>query len=295
MALRMKLIVPVMVLSAMGAAMAGCGARTVDRERMHAAARASVVSVVMSPVADVSQEGNRAVLQAAVNRAFEQAQKDLAEVHSWTVVDLRRERKAKTLSAFGKVSDADMAFLFPDAEARKQVQGAVREELSVWKGGLVGAEGLLAVPRAAFAPGGNGPEGEPAVRQVMLQQAGRLCAELDVDAIIFVQVRAQITRPRPEAFIVTDNRTDGMLSMAQTLVVVDKSGRVIVDMGWPSLGKDARSRDLLPLYRGAGRAAVRDGNIDLSDPKGKVPHAFTALVDETARDLMTELRKAAGK
>jgi D-serine deaminase-like pyridoxal phosphate-dependent protein len=188
-----------------------------------------------------------------------------------------------------------MAVLFPEAKTRKRVQSAASGQLASWKDGLVAAEGLLAVPRSAFVPAGEAPETEPGVRQTMLRQAGRLCGDLGVDAVVFVQVRARITHPRPEAFIVMENRTDGKLSMAQTMVIVDRTGRIIVDMGWPSLGKDARSRDLLPLYRGAGRDAVSDGNIDLSDPKKKVPHAFIALADESAGDLMTALRKAAGK
>jgi len=288
--------VPVLlVLAAAWSAMTGCSARTVDQAGFTAASRVAVVSVVMPRVADMSRDGNRAVLQASVNRACEQAQKGLAAAHSWSVVDPVKERKGKAVLAFGKVSDGDMADLFPDAEERKRVRGLVLSELAAWKEQFVGAEGLPPVPRPAFARTDQDPQTDPSVRMVMLRQAGRLCGELQVDAVAFVHVRARIAHPRAEAFIVADNRTDGMLSMAQTMVIVDKTGRIIADMGWPPLDSDARARDLLPLYRGAGRDSVKDENIDLADPKKKVPLAFTALIDETAGDLLAALRKAAGK
>ena len=288
----MDMVAVLLVLSMAGAAMTGCGSRSVDQAGFQAAARVAVVSVVMSPVADAAREENRSVMQAAVNRASEQARNGLAGIRSWSVIDPVKEQKGKAVRSFGIVANGDLAGLFPDGEARKRAQGSVHAQLSAWKGELIGSEGLAVVPRSAFAPAEEGQETDPVVRTVMLQQAGTLCGALQVDAVAFVQVRARINHPRAAAFIVTDSRTDGMLTMAQTLVIIDRSGRVIVDMGWPPLDKIARSRDLLPLYRGAGRDAVRDENIDLGDPKKKIPAAFTALVDETAADLMTALRKA---
>jgi hypothetical protein len=116
-----------------------------------------------------------------------------------------------------------------------------------------------------------------------------------VDAIAFVHLRASITHPRAGTFIVTDNRTDGMLRMAATLVIVDRTGRVIADMGWPPLDDSARTRDLLPVYKGAGRDFVKEEFIDLADPKKKAAQAFSSLIEETVADLMLRFKTAAGK
>jgi hypothetical protein len=128
----------------------------------------------------------------------------------------------------------------------------------------------------------------------MLQQAGKLCTALDADAVAFVQFQATIDHPRPATFIVTDGRTDGALTMAATLVVVDRTGRIIVDLGQARPGDPGRTRDLLPLYKGAGKDAIKDENIDLSDPKKKVSQAFSGLIEETTADLMEAFKKAAG-
>ena len=274
---------------------AGCGGKKLDRQGLDAANRIAVVSVVMPRVADISRQQNRAVLQASVNRALERVLAGLAGVHSWSVLDPVKERQGKVVQAFGMVSDADLAALFPRAEERVRVTGLVSQELSRWKEAFLGAEGLPVVPRRAFASDDEGPQPDSAVQQVMLAEAGRLCATLKVDAVAFFHLRASITHPRESAFIVTDGRTDGMLRMAATMVLVDKTGRIIVDRGWPRLDDTARTRDLLPVYRGAGKDFVKEENIDLADPRKKVALAFNALADEAVADLLAELKAAAGK
>jgi hypothetical protein len=147
----------------------------------------------------------------------------------------------------------------------------------------------------AFLTDDEDPQPEEAVRKVMLQEAGRLCAALKVDAVAFVHLRASISHPRESTFIVSDSRTDGMLRMAATMVIVDKTGRIIVDRGWPRLDEAARSKDLLPLYKGAGKDFVKEENIDLGDTRKKVPNAFSTLTDEAIADLLEDLRTAVGK
>jgi hypothetical protein len=171
----------------------------------------------------------------------------------------------------------------------------VGKALSLWKEAFLGAEGLPVVPRKAFLADDEGPQPEEAVRTVMLHEAGRLCAALKVDAVAFVHLRASISHPRESAFIVSDNRTDGMLSMAATMVIVDRTGRIILDRGWPRLDETAATKDLLPLYKGAGKDFVKDENIDLGDTRKKVPQAFSALTDDAIEDLTADLKTAMGK
>ena len=274
----------------------GCGGgKRLDLQAMGASARIAVVSVVMNRVADMSHEANRAVMQTAVNRASEEVTTRLAGVHSWSILDPVKEKKGKTVQAFGKVSDADLTPLFPAPEERVRAAAAVQQDLSKWKTAFIGAEGLPAIPRRAFVADDEGPQPEASVRQVMLQEAGKLCAALQVDAVAFVHLRASITHPRESAFIVSDGRTDGMLRMAATLVIVDKTGRIIADRGWPRLDDSARTKDLLPLYKGAGRDFVKEENIDLGDSRKKISQAFTALTDEVVADLIADLKAAAGK
>jgi hypothetical protein len=83
--------------------------------------------------------------------------------------------------------------------------------------------------------------------------------------------------------------------MAATMVIIDKTGRIIVDRGWPPLDESARSTDLLPLYKGVGKDFVKEENIDLGDTRKKVSHAFSTLTDEAIADLLVDLKAAVGK
>ncbi|MHB8843820.1 MAG: hypothetical protein ACYC7L_03650 [Nitrospirota bacterium] len=284
-----------LVLSALLPLAIGCGGKHLDRQGLEATARISVVSVVIPRVADISRGHNRAVLQASVDRALDNVIAGLSGLHGWKVIDPGKDKKGRTVQAFGKVSDADLVALFPAAGERNRVVADLGQALSQWKDSFLGAEGLPVIPRKAFLTDDEGPQPEGTVQKVMLQEAGRLCGALNVDAVAFVHLRASLSHPREGAFIVSDNRTDGMLRMAATLVIVDKAGRIIVDRGWPRLDETAAAKDLLPLYKGAGKNFVKEENIDLGDARKKVQQAFNTLTDEAVAALIADLKAALAK
>ncbi|MEK6742916.1 MAG: hypothetical protein AABZ15_04875 [Nitrospirota bacterium] len=274
--------------------LSGCGGAHLDREGFSASGRIAVVSVVLPRIADTAKDGNRTVLQASANEALGRISTGLASAHTWKVLDPAKYRGGKAVKAFGNITDSDLASLFPAPEEQARVRDLVKTELAAWKKGSIGAEGLLVVPRSAFLPEQGGPNRDPGVQQAMLQQAGKLCTALGVDAVAFAQFSASIDHPRPATFIVSEGRTDGALTMTATLVVVDRTGRIIVDLGQDRPGDPTRTRDLLPLYKGAGKDSITYENIDLGDPKKKIAQAFSRLIEETTADLMEAFKKAAG-
>lgn len=267
-----------------------CSSSLVLRRDLDATGRVALVSTVLPRVVDNKREANQQVLQAAADHAAAQVRSGLAAAHTWKVLDATKIGGGKAVLSLGKVSEKDLADLFPQAGEQIKIRDAVLAARTAWNEQFLGAGGLAIVPREALRPDEERALTDPAVRTMMLDQAGRLCTALQVDAVAFAHVRYSITHPRENAFIVTDDRTDGLLSLSATLVVVDKTGKVIVDMGVRSVDERSRSRDLLPLYRGAGKDAVQAANIDLADPKKKVEKAFTALIEEAVADLMDDLK-----
>lgn len=273
----------------------GCMAGAiVKKDSVAETGRIAIVSVVMPRIADTAREGNRSVLQTMVERALVRVQSDLKTVSNWTVLDPAVYKDSSGVMSFTEISDEEIAALFPSAEERKTARGMIEREVSQWKRAFIGAKSHPIVPHSAFVPDQGEKSGLAALPPFMQKHATRMCAALHVDAVAFVHVLVSITHPRPKTFIVSGNRTDGAIHAAQTMVIVDKSGQIIVDMGWPSLDK-ARSRDLLPLYAGSGQEAVRQENIDLGDPKNKIAQAFSSLIDETAADMIKNLKKAAAR
>ncbi len=269
----------------------GCGGRMVQRpDLLNAAGRIALVSTVMPRVADTSREANRKVLQATIDHGAAQIRTGLVGIRPWKVLDAAAVDHGKAILSFGNVSHYDLSALFPDVNEQNRVREEAVAQAEQWRERFIGAAGLPVIPREAFAPDDGEPVKDPSIRAVLLDQAGKLCAALQVDAVAFVQVRCTVAHPREKAFIVTDERTDGMLALSATLVVVDKTGNIIVDMGARPVNERSPSRDLLPLYRGAGKDAIAEANIDLADPKKKISQAFPALIDEAFADLMASLK-----
>ncbi len=288
-----RIINALLAAAAVSAALTGCMAgAVVQKESIAETNRIAIVSVVMPRIADTARESNRAALQTVVERALVRVQADLKTVRSWTVVDTADYKGGSAVMSFGRVSDEEIAALFPSGEERKTAREMIERELPQWKRSFIGAKGLPIVPRSALVPEKGENSALAMVPLVMQKHAARLCSALNVDAVAFVHVPASITHPRPKTFIVSGNRTDGAIHAAQTMVIVDKTGRIIADMGWPSLAKGARSRDLLPLYLGSGQDAVRQDHIDLGDPKNKIVQEFSSLIDETTSDMIESLKKA---
>ncbi len=291
-----RIISALLVAVAVPAALAGCmGGVMVKKDGIAETNRIAIVSVVMPRIADTAKESNRTALQTFVERALVRVQADLKSVRNWTVVDPDGYKGSPAVMSFGAVSDCELKVLFPSDREHTTAKETIVRQLSQWKETFVGAKGLPIVPRSALVRDRGEKSVSAMVPPVMQNHAARLCGVLNVDAVAFVHVLASITHPRPKTFIVSGNRTDGTLRVAQTIVIVDKTGRIIADMGWPALDGHARSRDLLPLYVGSGQDAVKQENIDLGDPKNKIAQAFSLLIDETAVDMTTSLRKAAAR
>jgi hypothetical protein len=285
-----------MAVAAVQVVLTGCmGGVMLKKDSIAETGRIAIVSVVIPRIADTDKESNRTALQIFVERAFVRVQSDLKTVRNWTVVDPMSYKGGPAVMSFSAVSDGEIAALFPSAKERKTAKAMIARELSQWKQAFIGARALPVVPRSALVRDQNEKTALAMIPPVIQKHATRLCSALNVDAVAFVYVLASITHPRPKTFIVSGNRTDGTLHMAQTMVIVDKTGRIIADMGWPSLDEDSRSRDLLPLYVGSGQDAVKQENIDLGDSRDKIVQAFSSLIDETAADMIKSLKKAAAR
>lgn len=292
----MKMLINAFMTIAITAMVTGCmGGAMVRKDLIEQTNRIAIVSVVVPRIADTAKESNRATLQAAADRALLQVETGLKTIRSWTVVNSAGYKGSPSVVSFTIISEDELEGFLPKGAEAKSARDTITRALSQWKVDFVGAKGLPVVPRAGLVPNDRDKSALSRIPPLMQQHAARLCSSLNVDAVAFVHVLAGVTHPRPKTFIVSNNRTDGALRAAQTMVIVDKTGRIIADLGWPALDERARTRDLLPLYIGSGQDAVKPENIDLGDPRNKIMQAFSALMDETAADMITALKKAVVK
>jgi hypothetical protein len=264
----------------------------VKKDRIIETGRIAIVSVVMPRIADTTVDSNRTALQACVQRALGRVQANLKSVRNWTVVDPAEYRGFTSVMSLSMVPNEEIKALFPSPEERKRAKGVIASELSQWKRSYIGAKALPVVPRSGLIPNSSDNSALAIIPTTLRKRAGKLCSVLNVDAVAFVDIVASVTHQKSDKFNVKDDRTDGAIYMAQTIVIVDKRGEIIVDMGSPSLDKSAKTRDLLPLYIGSGEDAIKEDNIDLTDPQKKIQKAIFSLIDETASEMIKSLKKA---
>ncbi len=283
-----------LVFAALALAMlnACLGTGMVKKDRIAETGRIAIVSVVMPRIADTTVDTNRAALQAGVQRALGRVQANMKSVRNWTVVDPAEYKGFPSVLSISTVPNEEIAARFPSPEERKRAKKVIASELSQWKRSYIGAKALPVVPRSGLMANHDDGSALSMIPATVRKRAGKLCRVLNVDAVAFVDVAASISHQKTDKFHVKDNRTDGAIHMAQTIVIVDKRGEVIVDMGSPSLDRSAKTRDMLPLYIGSGEEAIKEDNIDLTDPQKNIQKAFFSLIDETAAELVSNLKKA---
>ncbi len=269
------------------------GTGVVKKDRVAETGKIAIVSVVMPRIADTTRDNNRTALKAYAQRVLAQVQVDLKSVQHWTVVDPASYRGFTSVLSISTIPNEEIAARFPSIEDRKRAKELIASELSQWKRSFIGARSLPIVPRAGLVSGPDAGSALAIIPVTVRKRAGKLCRVLNVDAVAFVDVAASITHQKAGKFHVKDNRTDGSIHMEQTIVIVDKRGEIIADMGSPALGNNARTRDLLPLYIGAGEDAIKEENIDLTDPQNRIQNAVFSLIDETSSLMVKHLKKAA--
>ncbi|HEY5997530.1 MAG TPA: hypothetical protein VIU29_10940 [Candidatus Deferrimicrobiaceae bacterium] len=289
-----KTICTLAVAALVPAVLSAClGTGMVKKEGLAETNKIAIVSVVMPRIADTTKDDNRQALQAYVQRALSRVQADLKSVRNWTVVDPAAYKGFTSVLSISKVPNEEIAARFQSPEERKRAKEVIASELSQWKRNLVGAKSLPVVPRSGLVSTRDDGSALALIPATLRKRAGKLCRVLNVDAVAFVDIEASITHQKAGKFHVKDNRTDGAVHMAQTMVIVNKRGEIIADMGSSALGSSAKSRELLPLYVGSGEDAIKEENIDLTDPQNKIQKAIFSLIDETASDLIADLKRAA--
>ena len=105
-----------------------------------------------------------------------------------------------------------------------------------------------------------------------------------LDGFAIVHWRSQI-RPMVGVGVWVGDRGLDSIWAQPTLVIVNKSGEVALDMGYPSLDDLAPKRSSVPVYRKTGENV---GVLDLADPKGKCLEEYQGLLAVTAEHLVAD-------
>jgi hypothetical protein len=137
------------------------------------------------------------------------------------------------------------------------------------------------------------------LKTMVIEEIKTFCVKSRLDAVIIVLVQTQADPPKGVYVISGGNRVLGTVRLNMTMLMVDKNGEIIADMGWPSMDDLAPLKMVIPASivtkwssNGKGVMATQ---IDLKDPQGSVLNAFKELVVESSEKMTDSLRQELGE
>jgi hypothetical protein len=137
------------------------------------------------------------------------------------------------------------------------------------------------------------------LKQMVLEEVKAVCAKTRMDAMIVVQVQTEADPPKGVYVIVGGDRVVGTLRLNMTMLMINKKGEVIADLGWPSMDDLAPMRLAVPhsivTKWAIPNKAVATTAIDLKDQGGSVLKAFKEMVMDSSGRMTNDLRKALGE
>lgn len=330
------------VLLAGAILLGGCAGTQVNKEALVALKKVGLCTVTLDKLGQPSSN-NLSVTQEAADYALKRYDQVLKGVTSFTYVprvqyqsvnglrtmtDFKNNTVMKTMMKNNKGQAAAAALMM---KLMGKGQGGSSEDViaSSFQNDYDKAADLeLAAnscPNVPYRIFKDGPEGvvqhkvsygnasqsnENKLKRVMLDSVAQACKDAGLDGMIVVWNKAVAFKTVKGVNVVNMRimRTNGSIRLNPTLLLVDKNGQVVVDLGWPVLDDLSPTKMSIPMFivvprdhRKAHRRHLKlkdvttTNEIDLKDPKGTATKALHALIDETSTRLVTNLRKTIGE
>ncbi len=329
------------VLLAGAILLSGCSGTQVNKEALVAMKKVGLCTVTLDKLGQPSSN-NLAVTQEAADYALKRYDQVLKGVTSFTYVpraryqsvnglrtmtDFKNNTVIKTMMKNNKGQAAAAALMM---KLMGKGQGGSSEEViadSFQKDYDQVAENELAantcpdVPYRLFKDSQEGvvqhkvsygnasQSSENKIKKVMLDSVAQACKDAGLDGMMVIWNKALAFKTVKGVNVVNMRmmRTNGSIRLNPTLLLVDKNGQVVVDLGWPVLDDLSPTKMSIPMFIVVPkdkrthhrhlklRDVVTTNEIDLKDPKGEATKALHALIDETSTRLVVNLRKTIGE
>jgi hypothetical protein len=225
-------------------------------------------------------------------------------------MDQNTSAASETTGDFMAALKAGIKAAAESAAVQKDPVAAAQKILDDNKKEMIAASGMPFIPYGVInnvKPGdgvtyvngvrqGGGNEG---LKQMMLEEVKAVCAKTRMDAMIVVHVETEANPPKGVYVIVGGNRVVGTLRLNMTMLMIDKKGRIIADLDWPSMDDLAPMKLAVPhsviTEWAIPNKAVRKSEIDLKDNGGAVLNAFKEMSVDSAGRMTETLRQALGE
>lgn len=196
------------------------------------------------------------------------------------------------------------------ADTINNINNITQKQLNDARNGQAVTTGLPFMPYGAFYDenpntteirAGDSKKKENILKEMLLADVAELCGELKLDAMIVVYVDTAVKDVGGVRVISGGDRVLGTVRLNMTMLVIDKNGEIIANLGWPSMDDVSPGKMLMPAHivtswaYSAGHRTIKTMAADLKDPEGRVPDALKELVVESSTGMIEDLKKAIGE
>ncbi|MEI7641336.1 MAG: hypothetical protein WCJ46_07535 [bacterium] len=142
----------------------------------------------------------------------------------------------------------------------------------------------------------NEDSGNNNLKQMLFSNVETLCTKLNLDAMLVVYVFTQVPE-MSNVRIISKDRVLGDLKLDMTLLIINRHGEIVADLGRPAMDDLAPNKRFMPVHLITSMAGkmVKTSVIELKDSEGKVFKNFCQLSLEASSKMITELRKTLGE
>ena len=282
----------------------GCVTVQVDQEQIERIKTVGLLSVYIDKF-DEGSPKNDAILQKAADYALMRYRSLLPTAHIWTITDLNLDNETfKRLTSLSSIESPYIGANGKPVVSYRLLRITKIPQKVVYKEAPNGSSYAAtenAIPVYEF-------EEYMEAKREILNKISSICKEKELDAVIIVYIRsAQAAKEAGKAGDIqlgAKGRFIGMIKMNPAIMLLDSSGKIVLDFDEPRMDDLAPLVGGLPMYVTTNKSLQTgyvlkttggDLVLDLDDKGGKTLEGFKKLVDKTSAKTIEKLMKKLGK
>lgn len=205
-------------------------------------------------------------------------------------VNIHNEKIAKlTLAAF---SGNQQAMAQMKKEIIDDTLALMQKDLDKMRSRYYWPKGKAGVPPSWMMNYSADQERGKALKKITTRILEDYRARHGLDGVMSVHQISEVGTPGDIRIVVQRNRVLSSIKVNPTVTVRGAGGKVVLSEGSSRRDDLAPMKLAMPIYVGkVGNGPIKDLKLSLADPAGKGQEGYYALISETAKDVMDDVRK----
>ncbi|MCD4813045.1 hypothetical protein K8S19_05080 [bacterium] len=338
--LQAKWIIGVLITVSM-LVVSGCATTRVNQAALSNLKKVGLCAVTMDKMGQPSAN-NQAITQKAADYALKQYDQALSSITSFQYIPRQQYQSHASLRSITDFKNSPVMKKMLEKNAGQAAASAMMLRLMGKKGGSteevlintfkddyvkktgnqLAARGCANVTYHLFRDDAEGvtvkkvsygnaaKNNKNKMKQVMLDSVAYACQQTGLDGMFVVWNKAAAFKHVKGVNVVNikTRRTNGTIRLNPTLMLIDKNGEIVADLGWPGFDDLSPTKGSIPIMvvvpkdpKKANRRNLKlkdlktTNEVDLKDSKGYAYKALRGLIDETSVKLVTKFRKTIGE